>query len=89
MSGFMVNVILPSADPAAVSYVTSTLNSTYNIYMVAASVPAATKEGILMFTRLSAQVYLESSDFEQLGLLVPELLKEYGKRSNSTTDHYN
>mmetsp|Transcript_28645 Transcript_28645/g.40834 ORF Transcript_28645/g.40834 Transcript_28645/m.40834 type:complete len:420 (+) Transcript_28645:1144-2403(+) len=81
MSGFMVNVILPTSDPSAVTYVTNTLNSTYNIYMVTGSVPDS-RLGLgigqpLLFTRLSAQVYLEMADFTQLGVLVPSLLNEY------------
>ena len=76
----MVNVILPSADPEAVSYVTTTLNSTYNIYMVTGSVTdsRAGQVGVpILFARLSAQIYLEMSDFTQLGKLVPDLLEAY------------
>ena len=35
---------------------------------------------LLFFTRLSAQVYLEMSDFEQLGQLVPQLLAQHTSR---------
>lgn len=76
----MVNVVLPSIDPAAISYVTSTLNSSYNIYMVTGAVgdsrPGSEGRSIL-FTRLSAQVYLELADFTQLAALVPALLLQY------------
>ena len=80
MSGFMVNVILPTSDPEAVTYLTSTLNSTYNIYMVASSVVDSRPGRVgtsIMFTRLSAQIYLELSDFTQLGKLVPDLLAAF------------
>ena len=77
MSGFMVNVILPSSDLPAVTYVAESLNSTYNIYLVTGSVPDSRLDQPILFTRLSAQVYLEMDDFTQLGVLVPALLKEY------------
>lgn len=79
MSGFMINVILPSTDPDAVAYMRETLDQKFGIYIVYDMIPSSlsnTGKDIL-FTRLSAQVYLELSDFTQLGELVPRLLEEY------------
>jgi hypothetical protein len=86
MSGFMVNVILPTSHPEAASYVTSTLNSTYNIYMVTGSVVDSRPGRVgtpILFTRLSAQIYLELSDFTQLGKLVPDLLEAFELQKNA------
>lgn len=49
------------------------LDKQYDIYMVYSSVITSSNDEIF-FARLSAQVYLELSDFEQLGDLVPHLL---------------
>lgn len=102
MSGFMVNIILPSSNRTAIAEIQASLNSTYNLYMVAGPatsfVPSFNNEDSktedrseedcldssdsdldcdpapLFITRLSAQVYLELSDFERLGHLVLQLL---------------
>ena len=108
MSGYMINVVLPSTDADAVEYMQQQLNSTYNIYLVYSSVtttittsasafhPITQTSGkesqqhnasisaavhtaprtSIFFARLSAQVYLELGDFEQLSNLVPQLLAE-------------
>ena len=91
MSGFMVNIILPSSDPDAVSYMRDTLETDYNTYIVYDRIPAdLVREDSpfytgndVYFTRLSAQVYLELSDFTQLADLVPELLKSAPSRDNN------
>jgi len=80
LSGYMINVVLPSNDVDAVVYMQSTLDSRYNIYIVVSSVPSTSTDGTvstIYFTRLSAQVYLEMSDFVTVGELVPQLLAEY------------
>jgi hypothetical protein len=79
MTGFMVNIILPSTDPDAISYMRDTLDTQYNIYIVYDKVPASLSVTgrDIYFTRLSAQVYLELSDLLQLGSLVPELLQKF------------
>ena len=79
----MVNIVLPSNDEDAVVYMQSTLDSQYNIYIVVSSVTSTNADGTtstICFTRLSGQVYLEISDFEQLGALVPQLLEEYSHK---------
>jgi hercynylcysteine S-oxide lyase len=79
MSGFMINIILPSTDTDAVAYMRQTLDDKYGIYIVYDKIPSSlssTGKDIL-FTRLSAQVYLELTDYTQLGELVPQLLAEY------------
>ena len=102
MSGFMVNVILPSTNRTAIEDMQAALNSTYNIYLVTGPatsfVPSFNEnptpsetlkddceesadsdmdcEPTLFITRISAQVYLELSDFSRLGELVLQLLRE-------------
>lgn len=77
-SGYMVNVILPSTDADAISNMQSILDSTYHMYIVCSSVPNANSNGdVIYFTRLSAQVYLQMTDFILLGQLIPQLLSEY------------
>lgn len=78
MTGYMINVILPSTDADAVAYMQDQLDKVYDIYVVYSSVQSAGDPGnMIFFTRLSAQVYLELADFEKLSLLVPTLLQEY------------
>jgi hypothetical protein len=95
MTGFMVNVELPSCDPDAIAYMRNALEHEHNIYIVydklemkppLAATTTATSGPVLIpsptpcylyHTRLSAQVYLEMSDFEQLSALVPQLLASY------------
>ena len=72
-----MNVILPSTDPEAIAYVQSTLDSKYRIYMVYGSATDSATGQLIYFTRLSAQVYVQMSDFELLAELVPKLLSEY------------
>lgn len=79
MSAFLFNVVLPSSDVDALMYVQQTLDVDYHIYFVFGSVESSTGDSTetIWFARLSAQVYLELSDFEKLGDLVLELLKKY------------
>ena len=79
MSGFMFSVILPSTDAAAIAYVQDTLSTRCDIYMVYGSAVDVGTNQVTYFTRLSAQVYLELSDFDTLGKLVPQLLAEYSR----------
>ena len=84
MTGFMVNVILPSRNKDAIIHMQEQLNSTYSIYMVVGAVPDSNdlNRDPIYATRLSAQVYLEMDDFFPLAILVPALLKE-GERLHS------
>jgi isopenicillin-N epimerase len=108
MSGFMVNVILPSTNRTAIEEMQAALNSTYNIYLVAGPAtsfvpsfnenPASAEtlkedctesdmdcDSTMFITRLSAQVYLELSDFARLGELVLQLLSA-GKNKQSRVE---
>jgi selenocysteine lyase/cysteine desulfurase len=89
MVGCMVNVVLPTDDAKVVNYVTTTLDKRYDIFMVTMELNASnpftfTRDETaepnrerVFYTRLSAQVYNEFSDYEQLGSLVPMLIQEY------------
>lgn len=79
MCAFMVNIVLPSQNPAAVKYMRDTLEDTHSIYIVCDFIPKelSRTNSVVFFTRLSAQVYLELSDFARLGNLVPQLLAQY------------
>jgi hypothetical protein len=76
MVGYMRDVILPSRDPEAVKFVQQTLDQRHNIYIVYGKIALHDGTNVL-YTRLSAQVYLEMSDYAQLASLVPALLQEY------------
>ena len=75
----MVNIVLPSNDPVALKYVQHELDTVHNIYIVFDSfvdsrIRNPEHEYNVYFTRLSAQVYVQISDFEILGKLVLEIL---------------
>jgi hypothetical protein len=70
MTGWMTNVRLPSDDAAKVGEVATRLLQDYDTKVVFFQWSAQS------YTRLSAQVYLQRSDFERLGTLVLQLLAE-------------
>ena len=74
MTAAMINVVLPSSDINAVANMASILGSKYNFYFTYSSVNSTATGQSIIYTRLSAQVYLELSDFELLATLVPSLL---------------
>lgn len=76
MCGFMINVILPSSDPSAISYLQRKLDKDHNIFLVVDSVRGG-EGATICFTRLSAQVYNQMSDFEAIAELVPQILHEF------------
>jgi selenocysteine lyase/cysteine desulfurase len=80
MVSFLFSVILPSTDADAIAYVQSTMDSEYLIYFVYDKTVSAKTGETIFFTRLSAQVYLELSDFERFGALLPKLLLEYSAK---------
>ena len=73
----MINIGLPSNDPDALAYVQSTMDKKYHVYIVYDKITDASTGVITYFTRLSAQVYVQLSDFERVAELVPLLLHEY------------
>ena len=84
--GFMANVVLPSNDDNAVKYMQQTLDNRYNIYLVA--VPIKVKDGTTInIVRLSAQVYIEFSDYEKIVDLVPLLIEEYYNKNSNENKH--
>lgn len=78
MQAFMFNVQLPTVSMEAAQELQLTLDQQHNIYIVVIQVDG------LVFTRLSSQVYLQKSDFERLGVLVPKILSQHRKGSIST-----
>lgn len=86
----MINVVLPTHDSEAVSFLQKQLDDVHNIYIVCSSLrintciegdkgsdSANSITNDVFFTRLSAQIYLELSDFARLANLVPIILSEY------------
>lgn len=82
MNEYMCNIVLPLPDHAQVyaDALQTALRSTYGLSVVFGSTVAcvAPVEGFrrVFFVRLSAQVYLELSDFEALAEGVVRILKE-------------
>ncbi len=73
----MINVVLPSSDPDAIAYAQSQLDTVYHIYFVYGSVKNVQSSETIFFTRLSAQVYVQMSDFMELSHLLPKIISEY------------
>jgi len=78
LQAFMFNVQLPTVSMEAAQELQLTLDQQHNIYIVVIQVDG------LVFTRLSSQVYLQKSDFERLGVLVPKIPSQHRKGSIST-----
>lgn len=78
MQGTMTNVVVPTKNNTACAVVVGRLLSEYGIMVSGAGSLDASHGNIACFFRLSAQVYLEQSDFELVGRLVPELLRQQG-----------
>ena len=77
LCGSMCNVILPSTDGHAVSYMQKQLDQKHNVYVVYSSVTDRySTTNKIYFLRLSAAVYLELSDYIRLIDIVPALLAE-------------
>merc|ERR1712157_154991 len=81
MSGFMINIILPSENKTSIKAMQETLYEQYGIYIVHGAVNITDNKcddicnsRTVYITRLSAQVYLALDDFKPLGRLVPQLL---------------
>lgn len=74
MTGSMVNVELPACSAAAAARMRTRLEEEHGIYLVLEQLLRPAPARPLLHTRLSAQVYLQMSDFEQLGALVPIML---------------
>lgn len=75
MVGVMCNVVLPSNNEAAVTYMQQTLLKNHDVFMITQSITSY--DEIVYFTRLSGQIYLDESDFALLESLVPLLLSEW------------
>lgn len=73
MTGFMINVRLPTNDPKVANSLASSLIHSYDTYMIVIADDSSGEQTIL-YTRLSAQIYLEREDFITLGQRVLDLL---------------
>jgi hypothetical protein len=69
----MADIILPSTDEAKVRAMDAGMQSKYNTFMIARDWKLADGRTVWI-TRLSAQIYLEKSDFEKLAVRVVEML---------------
>jgi hypothetical protein len=84
----MANVVLPSSDEEAIKYAQQAADKVHNIYFVYSKIKlsggivnnAGTDDRFVFFTRISAQVYLTSSEFARFGDLLPTLLHEYKQK---------
>ena len=72
----MVNIALPCNNETAIKSMQQTLHKDHNVYLVFDVIFDESGEGRqqIFFTRLSAQVYVEMSDFELVGKLVLQIL---------------
>lgn len=76
MQGTMTNVMVPTKNTTACAIVVGKLLNEHGIMVSGAGSLDAQHGGIACFFRLSGQIYLEESDFELVGRLVPELLRQ-------------
>jgi selenocysteine lyase/cysteine desulfurase len=75
MQAFMANIIMPLQTLEEAEKLQRRLLEEYNIYTVYGSVPAAQDNNkLIVFVRISAQVYLDMSDFVLLAKAVKECL---------------
>lgn len=76
MQAVMANVVLPCKTLDEANCLQAKLHRERDIYIVVGSVKAAEggEASELVFVRISAQVYLEMSDFHVLAAAVKELL---------------
>lgn len=79
MQPAMTNPVLPCKTPASCSYLSTNLSNASDIWFSGDQLPSpgqrpsqwcTSKRGLMVYWRLSAQVYLEISDFERLGKAV-------------------
>lgn len=75
MTGYMFNVVLPTNNVDKVAAMQAELDKVHNLYMVYGTATSSLTGETIIFTRLSAQVYLELSDFEKLAGLVSTMLE--------------
>jgi len=73
MIASMADVILPTTDEAKVRAMEADMQSKYNTFLIARDWKLADGRTVWI-TRLSAQIYLEKSDFEKLAVRVVEML---------------
>jgi len=83
MMSSMVTVQVPTNDLSACQTLRSELCSTYAICVSASSSYTAAESNIPCYWRLSAQIYLDTSDFQRLGEHTINILKDLGALSSS------
>lgn len=69
LQGVMANIILPCSTQREADALQTHLIEQHRVYIVTGSVPD------IVFVRISAQVYLDFTDFEKLARLVKEFFK--------------
>lgn len=75
MQGTMTNVAVPTQNNTACGIVVGKLLNEYGIMVSGAGFLDPAHGNIPCYFRLSGQVYIDETDFELVGRLVPELLK--------------
>ena len=94
----MTNPVLPCKTSASCSYLTTNLSNVSDVWLSGDQLPSpgqrpsqwcTSKKGLMVYWRLSAQVYLEISDFERLGKAVLERMyhPEF-RRLDTTADEH-
>lgn len=76
MQGTMTNIVVPTNNNTACAIVVGKLLSQHGLMVSGAGSIDAAHGNIACYLRLSGQIYLEESDFELVGRLVPELLRQ-------------
>jgi len=77
----MLNIVVPTANHTACLQVVHTLHASHGIYVNSCFQLDAEHGAIASYFRLSAQIFLQRSDFVKLGELVPKLLAEEAVRA--------
>ena len=75
LGGGMMCVVLPTNDEQTVLEMQKIFDREYNVFFVYSSILNPSGEKVV-FIRISAQIYLQLSDFERLAALVLSFLRK-------------
>ncbi len=77
----MTDIQVPTTNLSSCAALAGALLNRYGIMVSGSSTITPPNGNVPCYWRLSAQVYLEQSDFVRLGVLVHQLLAEFGDDS--------